>query len=307
MKKTIIFCTPYYNEFPVREDGTIIFTGRELLPIEKSFQELLKISDSKDFYPVAGKKYHAPDFIWTWRKVKGTYIDLNRNAILNQLKSKRVNQILPDKCDGYFWVDADIEFTYQDVANILSTDLPVVGGAYEDRRLKNCYTAGMTDEKTLCMVEPVSKKETGLVQVNWLGMGFTYVQKWVYEVVMYPWYEPYYHEYVDHDGVTCKTSIKDDRSFCIKCHNAKINVWLDCDTVLKHHLLQGVNVMSRQVELEAEIGRMALNEREIKFQMKKWNEELMIIDKAISDKRNELALHMREIKEKESEKESKKG
>lgn len=237
-KPFIKFCTPFYNEWRYRKAGRSwceVIRNDPPLPIERSFDELASRCAGHEQQYEPGDVIDGPDFAFRWVRNRGTYIARTRNSLVNDNVSKRIHQKLDENYTHYFFVDADIEFTYEQALSLIRSDWPITSGCYTERTHPECDTAGFVIDNHLDFWK---RAETGLVPVDWCGMGFCCIKRAVFEAVPYRWFECRGWTYSDADGNECADSWEEDVSFCLKAKENGFATLLNTNCVVNHHLNQ---------------------------------------------------------------------
>jgi len=141
--------------------------------------------------------------------------------------------------DFYLALDADVSFKLDDVRKLIAHDLDIVGGAVIPRRLPSKFSAGhwhngdyrFTDDDYL------SNTTTGLVEVDWIGMGFTLIKRDVFRKMRYPWFRDYIYEYKNpKSGKLCVSVGGEDITFCKQAGDLGYKIYCDCDCRPVHHV-----------------------------------------------------------------------
>lgn len=254
----ILIGTVYNNEFPSDTEGRISHLGRPLLPIEKSFIELVKCSGSDDKYPIPGKSYHCKDFSWSWRRCGGHFIADNRNSLVCGNSTNKPVSVNVKSCAGidkFVFIDSDTGFTYDNILAGVKIDKAIYSGAYEWRTDSRCYTAGELDKNNVIRCA-INKNSKGIKSCTFVGAGALFIKKEVFEELKYPWFSQY-HE--NKNGMV--RTVSDDISFCINVKKAGYDIFLDCDNIFPHYLIQGVNFMTKIQEVKIELCEMYINKK----------------------------------------------
>lgn len=240
MKPKILFITVFYNEFSLNEKHQIVRDFYNILPIEKSFDALSKISTLKHDFFQAGTEYELDDFIFQWRRVRCTYIDDGRNNSIIKSANFNINQKLPENFDYYWFIDSDISFTLENVLQLLKLEeYKILSGVYAERfDPKNQYCAGPFKEGYPGIIDGfLSTKAKGIIPVDWHGAGFLKVHRSVLESVPYRWFDTVTVEY-EENGIKQVTKMHEDVFFCTHCKKHGYNIYVNADCVVTHHLDQ---------------------------------------------------------------------
>lgn len=137
------------------------------------------------------------------------------------------------------WIDSDIDFTVADVEKLRAHNLPFVAGLYLKKGPKEFaakFRAGTTQLKIA--------SEGGLVEMEYVGMGFTLIRAEVYEAVGVDLpiceggYEqkpvvPFFIPTIAQQG-DANTYLSEDYSFCLRARNAGFKVMADTSIKIGH-------------------------------------------------------------------------
>jgi len=175
-----------------------------------------------------------------WDRRRGTLIWRARNAGVQSHPSWDKRQ--PAR-DDILHLDADIAFEPHDLDRLLSHGLPIVGGAYADRDTGRLCGGWLRDSGEVELVPPDA---AGLVEVDWIGAGFLYTAKEVFDRIEYPWFRPYYWNLRDRAEY-----MGEDIGFCMQARAAGYTIYMDCDCRVIHYSSTHGGTMTR-----IELGRL---------------------------------------------------
>lgn len=156
-------------------------------------------------------------------------------SIITKARNALAHRFLQSDCTDLLFVDADINFTPQDVLRILalSGDKDIVAGAYPRRAEDKCF---FTD-----IHEPLEFSD-GLLRVERVGTGFMLIRRHVFEKL--DEIHPEWKFWVNTDQVhhtaffdfktTSEGYIGEDYLFCDRASEAGFSIWLDPDINLGH-------------------------------------------------------------------------
>jgi len=244
-KPKILFCTVFYNEWYIDLDGNIHRNWNSLLPIEKSFDELSRLSYQQYKYYQPKTVYETDDFIFEWRRVRCTFIDEGRNACINLHKSQAIKQKLPEDYDYYWFIDSDTSFTYAHIIQLLNNTAPILSGAYAERaNPKKNYCAGYFKSNFKGVISKwLTQNNKGIRKVDWHGMGFCKIHRSVFEKCKYEWFSVETVNFMNENGDPSTLKIHEDIYFCMNAKKHGYDLLVDCDCVVNHHLDQVVSVI----------------------------------------------------------------
>lgn len=157
--------------------------------------------------------------------VRGSSISTNRN-----LGCKNANRY-----DFVLMVDGDIQFQTEDVLKLVSANLDIVSGFYKSRFHKNKSVAGYI-RKIGVPFEFLSSFETGIKEVDWVGMGFCLIKSEVFKKLKKPWFYEGVHFYDTPYETHKMESFGEDIGFCINAREHGFKVYVDCDCKVNHIL-----------------------------------------------------------------------
>lgn len=135
--------------------------------------------------------------------------------------------------DYYLFCDADMGFTFDNIVALIDENKPVIGGAYPYREGRHervgCYCAGgFFPDRPGFINSFVETRQTGVIQVDWIGGGFVLVRSDAFEQIEYPWFHN--GVFVDQD---CAYEYSEDIGFALNCKKAGIPIYLHCSFLPK--------------------------------------------------------------------------
>lgn len=165
----------------------------------------------------------------------GPYLDDGRNKVARLF----TDPVFAEQgCDRLLMVDSDIEFKPDDVSRLAELDLPVVSGvyhnSYHELGVKPVVYDWMVNElgmKTLAVIDKWPNRKR-LQSVTAIGAGFLMIRRDVLDVLygIHGEPQPFFAEDI-RDGI----HFGEDLTFCLRCHEAGIDVIADTKTQLAHH------------------------------------------------------------------------
>lgn len=120
---------------------------------------------------------------------KGRNLHFNwKHQCSNLAKARNdiVDQFLKSDFDNLIWVDDDIGYRPEYLDYLLESDEPIVGGAYRNRRT---HPSGTMWEFSVVANEPLSVGKNGLIEVDFMGMGFCKMRRSVFEKMETPYFQ----------------------------------------------------------------------------------------------------------------------
>jgi hypothetical protein len=169
------------------------------------------------------EKKHEYDF----RQVTTAWCSKARNAGINEERSCLLRQNL-GPIDAFLHIDADNSFEPGQIYKLIEHDKPIIGAAYL-RRGSDEIVAGSWD-RTDKPVQFLPLSTKGLQEVDWVGHGVCLVKREVYENMDFPWYRFDVIRSADK-----AFEVGEDISFCMAAQKAGFGIFVDCDTIVKHH------------------------------------------------------------------------
>ena len=150
--------------------------------------------------------------VCAWEARVGPNIWRNRNELMS----------LDSQYTHFLQWDQDIEANAYQIQALLAHDVDIVSGAYLQRRSdgETSYCAGRDGRS-------IGINSRGCFPVEWVGAGFLLISRHALESLDRPWFR---HEMMDGDHTS------EDVGFCMHARANGFAVYLDCDTIVKHHL-----------------------------------------------------------------------
>lgn len=158
---------------------------------------------------------------------EGCYVHSLRNLIM-------------DNCKGDFllFIDSDMSWTPQHIANLLKADKRIVGGLYYKRLFPfGPVVYGYDQTKGTFM--PVKQVPERLFQCDGIGTGFLLLTREVIDAFKSPdvradWGMPFDPIKVEAPGQSGSYYMGEDLSFCAKAKALGYEIWCDPDTLVGH-------------------------------------------------------------------------
>jgi hypothetical protein len=167
--------------------------------------------------------------------IQSSNITHARNFLLNDGKSQSSKQEPIPGYDYFLFVDSDMGFSVEDVAQLLSLRTPVASGLYLEKGTGKSL-AGFWErddfENPIFGVKGDTLAEgiKGTTEVDWVGAGFLLIARAVLCELTYPWFHQ--NTINGPEGVRL---IGEDFGFCLRCNEAGIPIVVDCDVKLDHY------------------------------------------------------------------------
>lgn len=100
------------------------------------------------------------------------------SAAIDRSRSEAASTALHDGADAIFWIDSDVTFEVSSVERLIAHDLPAVAGVYPKKGVRDFAVHLEPGTRELKMGEG-----GGLYDVRYVGTGFFYTDRVVYEDV----------------------------------------------------------------------------------------------------------------------------
>lgn len=108
---------------------------------------------------------------WAVQMLRGSsQVDLARSTL--------ASEALRRGFDGTLWIDSDMQFEPQDVVKLLESERPFIAAGYPAKGPKKMVGKFLDDQPV------VFGEGGGIIEVQYVGMGFTYVAREVYEAMI---------------------------------------------------------------------------------------------------------------------------
>lgn len=163
----------------------------------------------------------------TKRNISAGYIFERENALVDTSRNRIVRQFLESGMQKLLFIDDDIIFKWEDVERLIcwSTKFPIVAASYPARQVPTLY---------YIQFDPDNQEwnEYGLLKINGCGLGFTIIDRSVFEQMA-----PSVEEFEDREIPTkrfFRTGLNEQKKYCgedmMFFHDAVkagFDVWLD--------------------------------------------------------------------------------
>lgn len=158
-------------------------------------------------------------------------------SVISWARSRMATQALSDGFDELMWIDADIVFNPDDVQRLRSHNLPIVGGVYPKKGGGN-FAWRLSSGKH----EILLGKGGGVIPVIYIGTGFLYTQRIVYEKIAEHFKLPQcLNNIVPYFDLTSAKlpsggmiHLTDDYSFCERASQCGFKIMADAYIRLEH-------------------------------------------------------------------------
>ena len=206
-------------------------------------EELYKVSSAKKSLDNLKKT----PFSYSGHVAYGTRISTQRNALINNRKSQlKHGQKLDKTYTHWLFVDSDINYTQENIIQLLVHDKDIISGAYVSKSNPENFEVWFTD-KAGRNIKYVSSKSIGLNKVEGgTGLGFMLVKREALEKMEYPYFSEFVvtytkegqykenWEYSDSNNGDIAEVFAEDIYFCKNARDNGLEIWLDCDCKVDH-------------------------------------------------------------------------
>ena len=151
------------------------------------------------------------------------HTESDSSMFIDKKRNKCVDRFLESDCTHLLFVDSDTVITQDALRCLLADDKPVVSAVIY--RKSNGYTPcfGYWEAETSLYRIPLPFEYNKLLKVDIVGTGFLLIKREVFEKVKSPWFQC--HE---------EGNAWEDVSFCLKCRDAGVSVYVDTGVHLGH-------------------------------------------------------------------------
>lgn len=145
------------------------------------------------------------------------YIHQMRNRLISGVNQKRKQKFIDDV---YFWIDADIEGSFEDAKKLieLANKYYIIGAPYRTQKDDGVDCCGRTGGKNIC-------------EVPYIGFGFLAIHSKVFNALEFPYFE---HPTIIQGD--CADVKGEDIYFCEKALKAGFPTFAHYDIKVKHHI-----------------------------------------------------------------------
>lgn len=151
------------------------------------------------------------------------------SCVLQTARNDAVKRMFETGCDGILFIDSDQTFPHYALNRLLEVNKPIVG--YPIVRKTQPYDPNISlfnEEKN--QYECYRNYPQGRTfKVGYIGMGFTYIKKEVFEKIEFPYFD---FPFIERNGE--KIMMGEDVYLCQKAREAGIDVWADSTIEIGH-------------------------------------------------------------------------
>lgn len=168
------------------------------------------------------------EYHFEYYPVIGASVGKNRNFGITEgiqlIKQTRFN------FDSLLFVDYDIQFTQENVLQLLDKKKFIISGLYELKSDKNKAVCGSWGVKEGIIGNNIDYNDMGLKnKIDWCGAGFLLINSYVFKNMEYPYFT---HEKIEYQN--CRMETSEDLGFAINLKKFGFSIWVDCDCKVKH-------------------------------------------------------------------------
>jgi GT2 family glycosyltransferase len=127
------------------------------------------------------------------------------------------------------WIDDDILFNIKDIERLFKVDKDIVSGLYLMASGENYAVVEKWDEEFFArngyfhfLSKEDLKNKDSVFKVSYVGFGFLLIKKGIFEQLKYPWFDP-----INIKIKSCEDFCMEDVSFCLKCKDNDIPIYVD--------------------------------------------------------------------------------
>jgi hypothetical protein len=154
------------------------------------------------------------------------YMSLSGDNFVDRARNRLVSVFLQGGADKLLFIDADLGFTAQDVAKIVSHDVDIVGGIYPKKQAALDWPCDLTGEA-----------EGDLLEALMIPTGFMCIHRRVFEAIEADVYTVFDEEVLEYfiSGRVGNRYKGEDVAFCERVREHGFDLWLDPSVCLTHH------------------------------------------------------------------------
>lgn len=207
-------------------------------------------------------------------------VHIKDHAIIHDSRNIIVKYMLSKDCDGLLFIDSDQTFPGDLLDRLIETHKDIVGVPIVRKQEPYYPNIGRWDEKDKDWKVMVDYPQERIFQVDYIGMGFTYIRREVFEKLEMPYFDC---EWVVNDKVKRgEKLIGEDVYFCRKAKQAGFKVWAYPmaevghigDTVFTPRHYDYYRQMKREEEARRIEAEQKLKEKESKPEESKEHEQV---------------------------------
>lgn len=159
---------------------------------------------------------------------RGSNISTNRNQCITN--SQLMYQDNFD-FDYYLSLDGDIEFTLENVYQLIDADKDIIAGIYQYKTDEKLAVGGNYDFGKV--TDKIQWESKGIHKVDWIGAGFILIKSEVFETLEFPYFRGELIIYKKGKD-TYQDISSDDIGFCLNAERCDIPIYVNCDCKVKH-------------------------------------------------------------------------
>lgn len=155
---------------------------------------------------------------------------ITNESLVPRARNEHVRAFLASDFEALLFIDADIEFTEADVANLWNMEQDVACGLYRMKRPGAPYAAWRNGA---LLEEPPA----GPFQVDYAGTGFMMIRRAVFSRLEVPEYDTENGVVREFFGMEVRDRclMSEDYLFCLRCREEGIPIWAHPEVKLIHH------------------------------------------------------------------------
>ena len=160
---------------------------------------------------------------------QGSSISRMRNNMITESTKMFQNDF---DFDYFLSVDSDIEFTEDNINQLIDSNKPVISGMYHYKDNKDKAVCGFFDKDGI-IINNADMNSFGIHKMDWSGSGFLLIKKDVFKELEYPYFRS---EVIRHEinGEIHQDVCSDDIGFFLNCKRHNVDICVNCNCKLNH-------------------------------------------------------------------------
>lgn len=144
-------------------------------------------------------------------------------CVIQEARNQAVQRMFDLDCDGVLFIDFDQTFPKDALEKLIDTNKEIVGYPIIRKTPPYYPCIGKWDENKQEYVVYENYPKNNLFKVDYIGMGFTYIRREVFEKLTYPYFD--FTWLVNDKHKWGERSIGEDVYFCMNAKKAGFEVW----------------------------------------------------------------------------------
>lgn len=147
------------------------------------------------------------------------------NCVIQDARNQAAQRMFDTNCDGVLFIDSDQVFPPNALDVLIETHKDIVGYPIIRKTAPYYPNVGKWDAQKQDYVVYEDYPKNNLFQVDYIGMGFTYIRREVFEKLDRPYFD--FSWCINEKYKKGEKLIGEDVSFCQKAKEAGFSVWAD--------------------------------------------------------------------------------